>query len=182
MEGHGGRRAMTMCFVADPRWLPHRRGAGWLFMPRRASREAWSEEADEERGTNLMLWSDGGWGGAPHPVQAAAHTRPQVPPPTPLPVPPPRAPLVVFHPIAAAPSLPRAQVRVERVAGPLRGRRGFSSVKLLPGTEMLVALKTEEVRGHVASYLTVLSLNGSVLMEDTLIVDEKKYEGLEVAV
>ena len=24
--------------------------------------------------------------------------------------------------------------------------------------------------------------NGSVLMEDTLIVDEKKYEGLEVAV
>ena len=60
-------------------------------------------------------------------------------------------------------------------------RRGFSSVKLLPGTQMLVALKTEEVRGRFASYLTVLTLNGSVLMEDTHVKDVK-YEGLEVAV
>ena len=31
----------------------------WLFMPRRASAEAWEEEADETRGTNLMLWAEG---------------------------------------------------------------------------------------------------------------------------
>ena len=31
----------------------------WLFMPRRASAEAWEEEADETRGTNLMLWAAG---------------------------------------------------------------------------------------------------------------------------
>ena len=124
----------------------------WLFMPRRASAEAWSEVEDEQRGANLMLWSQGGWGQGIHPAQAtttAHHTRPQV--------------------------------RVERVEGSLLRQRGFSSVKLLPGTEMLVALKTEEVRGRFASYLTVLSLNGSVLMEDTHVKDVK-YEGLEVAV
>ena len=37
------------------------------------------------------------------------------------------------------------------------------------------------LRGRMATYLTVLSTNGSVLMEDTLI-DEVKYEGIEVAV
>lgn len=127
----------------------------WLFMPRRASSEAWSEAEDEQRGANLMLWSHGGWGAhlqGTHPAQATAH----------------------HHAV-------RPQVRVERVEGPLLRQRGFSSVKLLPGTEMLVALKTEEVRGRFASYLTVLSLNGSVLMEDTHVKDVK-YEGLEVAV
>ena len=29
----------------------------WLFLPRRASKEAFSRDADEERGANLMLWS-----------------------------------------------------------------------------------------------------------------------------
>lgn len=125
-------------------------------MPRRASSEAWSEAEDEQRGANLMLWSHGGWGAdlqGIHPAQATAHHHHAV----------------------------RPQVRVERVEGPLLRQRGFSSVKLLPGTEMLVALKTEEVRGRFASYLTVLSLNGSVLMEDTHVKDVK-YEGLEVAV
>jgi soluble calcium-activated nucleotidase 1 len=124
-------------------------------MPRRASSEAWGEAEDEQRGANLMLWSHGGWDPhlqGLHPAQATGH----------------------HHPV-------RPQVRVERVQGPLLVRRGFSSVKLLPGTQMLVALKTEEVRGRFASYLTVLSLNGSVLMEDTHVKDVK-YEGLEVAV
>ena len=132
----------------------------WLFMPRRASSEAWSEVEDEQRGANLMLWSHGGWNTGQgvqglHPVQAHGGA----------------------HHHAAM----RPQVRVERVGGPLLRQRGFSSVKLLPGTEMLVALKTEEVRGRFASYLTVLSLNGTVLMEDTHVKDVK-YEGLEVAV
>ena len=125
-------------------------------MPRRASSEAWGEAEDEQRGANLMLWSHGGWDPhlqGLHPAQASGH----------------------HHQPA------RPQVRVERVQGPLLRRRGFSSVKLLPGTEMLVALKTEEVRGRFASYLTVLTLNGSVLMEDTHVKDVK-YEGLEVAV
>lgn len=128
----------------------------WLFMPRRASSEAWGEAEDEQRGANLMLWSHGGWDPhlqGLHPAQASGHHH---------------------HPA-------RPQVRVERVQGPLLRQRGFSSVKLLPGTEMLVALKTEEVRGRFASYLTVLTLNGSVLMEDTHVKDVK-YEGLEVAV
>ena len=45
----------------------------------------------------------------------------------------------------------------------------------------LAEFETEEVRGRFASYLTVLSLNGTVLMEDTHVKDVK-YEGLEVAV
>ena len=78
------------------------------------------------------------------------------------------------------PHAPR--VSVGHVEGPLVPRRGFSSAKLLPGGgDMLVALRTEEYRGKMATYLTVLSTNGSVLMEDTHIADVK-YEGLEVAV
>ena len=109
---------------------------------------------DEQRGANLMLWSQGGWGQGLHPAQAGA---------------------------SATAQHARPQVRVGRVEGPLLRQRGFSSVKLLPGTQMLVALKTEEVRGKYASYLTVLYLNGSVAMEDTHVKDVK-YEGLEVAV
>ena len=44
----------------------------WLFMPRRASAEAWEEEADETRGTNLMLWAEGP---ARAPPAAAARRR-----------------------------------------------------------------------------------------------------------
>ena len=127
----------------------------WLFLPRRASAAAWSAELDEERGANLMLWSEGG-----------------------------ADPIGVFH---GAPA--HLHVRMGHVAGPLLPQRGFSSAKLLPGTgtagvagsELMVALRTEELRGRMATYLTVLSTNGSVLMEDTLI-DEVKYEGIEVAV
>jgi len=140
----------------------------WLFLPRRASPEAWGRDADEERGANLMLWSEGSWAEweRPHASSAAAggsggsssssHSQ---------------------HRAAHAP-----RVSVGRVEGPLVPRRGFSSAKLLPGGGgMLVALRTEEYRGKMATYLTVLSTNGSVLMEDTHIADVK-YEGLEVAV
>jgi len=60
--------------------------------------------------------------------------------------------------------------------------RGFSSIKLLPGSpDEVVAIKTEEVEGRVASYLTVLRTDGSVLMGDVHIASAK-FEGIEVAV
>ena len=43
----------------------------------------------------------------------------------------------------------------------------------------LVALKSEEDNGKTATYITVLSLDGKVLMEEEYIGD-KKYEGIEI--
>ena len=60
-------------------------------------------------------------------------------------------------------------------------RRGYSSVKVLPGSShLLVALSTEEVRGAVASFVTVLDINGTLVMAPERI-GSVKYEGLELA-
>ena len=47
--------------------------------------------------------------------------------------------------------------------------------------QILVALKTEEVAGETATYLSVFRANGVVLLNDTY-VGTDKYEGLEVAI
>lgn len=60
--------------------------------------------------------------------------------------------------------------------------RGVSSIRLLPGSaDTLVALKTEEVGGRVASFLSVVKLDGTVLMRDVRVADGFKFEGLEVS-
>ena len=58
--------------------------------------------------------------------------------------------------------------------------RGFSSFKFLPGTEerIIVALRSEEDEGKIATYLTVFDLLGQVLLSD-VIVGYEKYEGVE---
>jgi soluble calcium-activated nucleotidase 1 len=57
---------------------------------------------------------------------------------------------------------------------------GFSSFKFIPDTsdEFIVALKSEENEGQVASYITVFSIKGQILMPETKIADQK-YEGIE---
>ena len=142
----------------------------WLFMPRRASAEAWEEEADETRGTNLMLWAEG----------------------------PARAPPAAAARGAASRggggggggggfgdggggSAPFERVTVGHAGAAADPRRGYSSVKVLPGSShLLVALSTEEVRGAVASFVTVLDINGTVVMAPERI-GSVKYEGLELA-
>ena len=66
---------------------------------------------------------------------------------------------------------------------PLTPTRGFSDFKFLPGSkdEVIVALKSEENEEQQTqnSYLTVFSLDGRVLMEETEIPGGMKYEGLE---
>lgn len=58
--------------------------------------------------------------------------------------------------------------------------KGYSSFKFIPGTEdrIIVALKSEEVSGKVASYVTVFTLDGTILLKDVKI-GNFKYEGIE---
>ena len=72
-------------------------------------------------------------------------------------------------------------VRVKTV-GPVIPTHGFSSFKFLPGTNdrIIVALKSEEDSGHVASYITVFTVDGKVLLSEEKVGDASiKYEGIE---
>lgn len=57
---------------------------------------------------------------------------------------------------------------------------GFSSFKFIPGTkdEIIVALKTEEFQGRIATYITAFTIHGIILLNETKI-DDIKYEGFE---
>jgi len=70
-------------------------------------------------------------------------------------------------------------VQVQRM-GPYHPTHGFSSFKFVPGTKdsIIIALKSEEDAGTVKSYITVLSIEGDVLLEEAQIGD-MKYEGVE---
>ena len=59
--------------------------------------------------------------------------------------------------------------------------RGFSSFKFLPGTNerIIVALKSEENNGAIATYICVFDLSGHVLLKDVRVGNEK-YEGIEL--
>lgn len=67
-----------------------------------------------------------------------------------------------------------------RQVGPLNPTHGFSSFKFVPGTkdQVIVALKSEEDAGKIATYIIAFTLDGRVLMPETKIGDVK-YEGLE---
>jgi soluble calcium-activated nucleotidase 1 len=108
----------------------------WVFLPRRMSKEPYTDVADERKGANTVV-------------------------------------------VASEDGSDVSTVTVG-VAEPLKG---FSSAKFVPGSneQVLVALKTEEVAAdkHLASYITVLSMDGRVLMPDTPVPGRFKFEGLE---
>ena len=64
--------------------------------------------------------------------------------------------------------------------GPLNPTHGFSSFKFIPKTndELIVALKSEEDRGKIATYVTAFNIDGEVLM-DEMKIGEHKFEGIE---
>nr|XP_061791881.1 soluble calcium-activated nucleotidase 1-like [Nerophis lumbriciformis] len=72
-----------------------------------------------------------------------------------------------------------SDITTQRV-GPLNPTHGFSSFKFVPDTDdqIILALKSEEDGGKVASYVIAFTLSGRVLMPETKIGDVK-YEGLE---
>ncbi|KAI1886459.1 hypothetical protein AGOR_G00195970 [Albula goreensis] len=67
-----------------------------------------------------------------------------------------------------------------RRTGPLNPTRGFSSFRFVPGTRdtVVLALKSEEDAGKIATYILGFTLDGRVLLPETKIGDVK-YEGLE---
>jgi len=58
--------------------------------------------------------------------------------------------------------------------------RGFSSFKFVPGTldTVIAAIKTKEVNGTTATFITVFTVKGLIIYPETLVSD-KKFEGLE---
>lgn len=64
--------------------------------------------------------------------------------------------------------------------GPLDPTHGFSSFKFVPDTDdqVIVALKSEEDAGKIATYIIAFTLDGRILMPETKIGDVK-YEGFE---
>jgi soluble calcium-activated nucleotidase 1 len=67
-----------------------------------------------------------------------------------------------------------------KTIGAINPTHGFSSFKFIPGTKdsIIVALKSEEDSGKIASYILAFDLEGHVLMPETRIGDVK-YEGIE---
>ena len=57
---------------------------------------------------------------------------------------------------------------------------GYSAFKFVPGTDddIIVAVKSEEDQGTIASYITVFNLDGYILL-DPVQFDDVKYEGIE---
>ncbi|XP_077384050.1 soluble calcium-activated nucleotidase 1 [Festucalex cinctus] len=72
-----------------------------------------------------------------------------------------------------------ADITASRV-GPLDLTHGFSSFKFVPNTDdqIILALKSEEDAGKIATYITAFTLDGRILLPETKIGDVK-YEGLE---
>ncbi|KAL3987037.1 class B basic helix-loop-helix protein 4/5 [Sarotherodon galilaeus] len=70
-------------------------------------------------------------------------------------------------------------IKVSRV-GVLNPTHGFSSFKFVPNTDdqIILALKSEEDAGKIATYIMAFTLDGRILMPETKIGDVK-YEGLE---
>ena len=58
---------------------------------------------------------------------------------------------------------------------PLNRLHGFSSFKFLPGSKdsVVVAIKSEENKGSIASYMLAFDLSGRTLMEEQKIADVK---------
>lgn len=58
---------------------------------------------------------------------------------------------------------------------------GFSSFKFIPSTEdqIIIALLTEELNGRTSSYISAFNVNGDMLMPETRIPTDFKFEGLE---
>ena len=67
-----------------------------------------------------------------------------------------------------------------KTVGDIQPSHGFSSMKFVPDTQdsVIVALKSKELQGVMASYVMVFHRNGTILFPETKIGD-RKYEGIE---
>lgn len=67
-----------------------------------------------------------------------------------------------------------------RSVGPYHSTHGFSSFKFVPDfrDELIVALKSEEDHGKIASYIMAFTVNGDMILDEMYIGDHK-FEGIE---
>lgn len=85
------------------------------------------------------------------------------------------------------------KIKVQNIT-PLTPTRGFSTMKFLPGSndnvylycilkQIIVALKSEENEKEHSqnSYITMFNIDGTILLPETAIPGNHKYEGLEFA-
>ncbi|XP_067935997.1 apyrase apy-1-like [Watersipora subatra] len=74
-----------------------------------------------------------------------------------------------------------ADIQVVQPFGPPSETHGFSSFKFIPATSdrYILALKSEEDNGKIASYIMVLDLKGNMIMREKQIFGSYKYEGVE---
>jgi len=139
----------------------HGEVGSWYFAPRRLSSEPFDEALDETRaGRTLLRYSAPGGRDGGHPVSLLS----------------PRSSGLAGAHVSAVP--------LGGSSGAADPSRGVSALKLLPGRrDVLVALKTEESGGRVASFLSILrSESGEALMPDAEVAQGFKFEGLEVSV
>ena len=65
--------------------------------------------------------------------------------------------------------------------GKLLITHGFSSFKFVPGSgdQLIVALKSEEDNGKIASYIMAFRLDNLEVVHDEVYIGDHKYEGIE---
>lgn len=129
----------------------------WFFLPRRSSQSPYDEIADEYKGTNVLLIADENFD--------KINVR-----------------LLYFF------NLCKRYLELHLIffffqvknIGVVNPTRGFSTFKFLPITNdyVIAALKSEEFNGTCATYITVFTIDGEILLPDKKIAD-LKYEGLE---
>ncbi|CAB0040231.1 unnamed protein product [Trichogramma brassicae] len=130
----------------------------WFFLPRRCSKEKYNKDKNESRSCNVLLIADETFEN----VQVLCSFESRL-----------SQDFINFYYIYVY------DFQAILIGGHVNVR-GFSSFKFLPGTNdtVIVALKTKELENDTATYITVFSTEGKILMPD-LKVDNDKYEGLE---
>lgn len=72
------------------------------------------------------------------------------------------------------------QIDVKHV-GELSLTRGTSAFQFVPGTndELIIALKSEEDKGTIASYVYMFDTQGRIVLPETKLEGSYKFEGIE---
>lgn len=67
------------------------------------------------------------------------------------------------------------------LVGEVSPTHGFSSFKFLPdsGDNIIVALKSEEDDGMISSYIMAFDVAGKIILPETIVVKDYKFEGIE---
>lgn len=58
---------------------------------------------------------------------------------------------------------------------------GFSSFKFIPNLddELIVAIKSKEIGSEISTYILVFDTSGKILLPETLVDNQIKFEGIE---